>query len=167
MFLHGGWFHIIGNMWFLYIFGRTVENSMGHIRFMIFYFLAGILANITYFLIDIHSKIPEFGASGAIAGVMGAYILMFPRARILTLIFIFFFPWFVELPALVFIGYWFLIQLVAGTLTLASPISQGGTAWWAHVGGFVSGMVMLPLFRRPSRRKNYPAETYHVDGRGY
>jgi len=136
---------------------------MGHVRFMIFYFLAGILANITYFVIDIHSKIPEFGASGAIAGVMGAYILMFPRARILTLIFIFFFPWFVELPAFVFIGYWFLIQLVAGTLTLASPISQGGTAWWAHVGGFVSGMVMLPLFRKPSRRKSYPDETYHLN----
>jgi membrane associated rhomboid family serine protease len=164
MFLHGGWFHIIGNMWFLYIFGGTVEDSMGHIRFLIFYFLAGILASVTYFLIDIHSKIPEFGASGAIAGVMGAYILMFPKARILTLILIFFFPWFVELPALVFIGYWFLIQLVSGTLTMASPVSQGGIAWWAHVGGFVSGMVMLPLFRRPPRRDNYPDETYRLDG---
>jgi membrane associated rhomboid family serine protease len=148
MFLHAGWFHIIGNMWFLYIFGRTVEDHMGHIRFMIFYILAGILASITYFMIDIHSRIPEFGASGAIAGVMGAYILMFPRAKILTLILILFFPWVVELPALVFIGYWFLIQLVSGTLTLASPTSQGGIAWWAHVGGFVSGMVMVPLFRR-------------------
>jgi membrane associated rhomboid family serine protease len=148
MFLHAGWLHIIGNMWFLYIFGRTVEDQMGHIRFMIFYILAGILASITYFLIDIHSRIPEFGASGAIAGVMGAYILMFPRAKILTLILILFFPWLIELPALVFIGYWFLIQLVGGTLTLASPISQGGIAWWAHVGGFVFGMVMIPLFRR-------------------
>ena len=164
MFLHEGWLHIIGNMWFLFIFGRTVEDHMGHFRFMIFYLLAGVLASITYFLIDIHSRIPEFGASGAIAGVMGAYLLMFPRARILTLIPIFFFPWFVEVPALVFIGYWFLIQLVGGTLTLASPISQGGIAWWAHVGGFVSGMVMLPLFRRHSHRKRFPDETYRLDG---
>jgi len=164
MFLHAGWLHIIGNMWFLFIFGRTVEDHMGHFRFMIFYLLAGVLASITYFLIDIHSRIPEFGASGAIAGVMGAYLLMFPRARILTLIPIFFFPWFVEVPALVFIGYWFLIQLVGGTLTLASPISQGGIAWWAHVGGFVSGMVMLPLFRRHSHRKRFPDETYRLDG---
>lgn len=164
MFIHSGWLHIIGNMWFLFIFGRTVEDHMGRFRFMIFYILAGVLASITYFLIDIHSRIPEFGASGAIAGVMGAYLLMFPRAKILTLIPIFFFPWFVELPALVFIGYWFLIQVVGGTLTLASPISQGGIAWWAHVGGFVSGMVMVPLFRRPSHRKSFPDETYRLDG---
>jgi membrane associated rhomboid family serine protease len=148
MFIHSGWLHIIGNMWFLFIFGRTVEDHMGHIRFMIFYFLAGILAGVIYFLIDIHSRIPEIGASGAIAGVKGAYIVMFPRAKILTLILIFFFPLFIELSAFIFIGYWFFIQLVSGTLMLASPVSQGGIAWWAHVGGFVSGMVMVPLFRR-------------------
>jgi membrane associated rhomboid family serine protease len=148
MFIHSGWLHIIGNMWFLFIFGRTVEDHMGHIRFLIFYFIAGILAGVTYLLIDLHSRIPEIGASGAIAGVMGAYVVMFPRAKILTLILIFFFPLFIELSAFIFIGYWFFIQLVSGTLMLASPLSQGGIAWWAHVGGFVSGMVMVPLFRR-------------------
>jgi membrane associated rhomboid family serine protease len=160
MFLHGGWLHIIGNMWFLYIFGSTVEDGLGHLRFLILYFLAGIAASVLYFLIDIRSKIPEFGASGAIAGVMGAYIVMFPRARILTLILIFIFPIFVELSAFFYMGYWFFIQLVAGTLSFGSQ-QQGGIAWWAHVGGFLAGMMLVFLLRRQQRRKNYSDETYH------
>ena len=163
MFLHEGWLHIIGNMWFLYIFGSTVEDNLGHLRFLIFYLLAGIAAGVIFFLFDIHSKIPEFGASGAIAGVMGAYLMMFPRARILTLIPIFFLPLFVELSAFFYIGYWFLIQLFAGTLSYASHGSQGGVAWWAHVGGFVAGIVLLLFFRKKERspRKAYPDEQYH------
>ncbi len=163
MFLHGGWLHILGNMWFLYLFGSTVEDNLGHLRFLIFYFLVGIAAGALFFLLDIHSKIPEFGAAGAIAGVMGAYIVMFPKARILTLVPIFFFPLFFELSAFFFIGYWFLIQLFAGTLSFASHGSQGGVAWWAHVGGFVAGIVFLLIFgkRERSPRKLYPDERYY------
>ena len=160
MFLHGGWLHIIGNMWFLYLFGSTVEDRLGHFRFLIFYLLAGLGAGLIYFVIDIHSRIPEFGASGAIAGVMGAYIVLFPRARILTMILIVFFPFFVELSAFFFIGYWFLIQLFAGTISFASQATQGGVAWWAHVGGFVAGIALLPLFKKHGPRKGYPDEAY-------
>jgi membrane associated rhomboid family serine protease len=162
MFLHGGWLHIIGNMWFLHLFGSTVEDRMGHIRFLIFYLLTGLAANIIFFVLDIHSTIPEFGASGAIAGVMGAYIVMFPQARILTLIPIFLFPFLVTLPAFLYIGFWFLIQLFSGTLSFASR-ETGGVAWWAHVGGFMAGIVLLPFFRKKDRsyRKSYPDETYH------
>ncbi len=162
MFLHGGWLHIIGNMWFLYLFGSRVEEHMGHARFLVFYLLAGIAASAAYFAIDIHSKIPEFGASGAIAGVMGAYMVMFPKARILTLIPIFFLPFFIQVSAFVYVGYWFLLQIVSGTLSFASQSSQGGVAWWAHVGGFAAGILLLPFFRRKGRsyRKFYPDETY-------
>jgi membrane associated rhomboid family serine protease len=163
MFLHGGWLHILGNMWFLYLFGSRVEDQMGHIRFLVFYFFAGIAANLIYFLVDVHSTIPEFGASGAIAGIMGAYIVMFPRARILTLIPIFFFPFFVELSAFFYIGYWFILQLFSGTLSLTFHDAQGGIAWWAHIGGFIVGIVLLPFLRRKehSYRESYPDETYH------
>jgi membrane associated rhomboid family serine protease len=160
MFLHAGWLHIIGNMWFLYVFGSTVEDRLGHVRFLIFYLLAGAGASLIYYLIDIHSQIPEFGASGAIAGVMGAYIVLFPRARIFTMILIFIFPFFVELSAFFYIGYWFLIQLFAGTISFAAQPTQGGVAWWAHVGGFVAGIALLPLFRRHAHRKSYPDEVY-------
>ena len=161
MFLPAGWLHIIGNMWFLYVFGGTVEDRLGHVRFLFFYLLAGLGASLIYFLIDIHSQVPEFGASGAIAGVMGAYIVLFPRARIFTMILIFFFPFFVELSAFFYIGYWFLIQLFAGTISFAAQATQGGVAWWAHVGGFVAGIVLVLLFRRRAHRKSYPDEVYH------
>lgn len=166
MFLHAGWLHIVGNMWFLHLFGSTVEDRMGHIRFLIFYLLTGLAANIIFFMLDIHSTIPEFGASGAIAGVMGAYIVMFPKARILTLIPIFLFPLLVTLPAFLYLGFWFLIQLFSGTLSFASR-ETGGVAWWAHVGGFVTGMVLLPFFRRKelSYRKLFPDEAYHYINR--
>ena len=163
MFLHGGWLHILGNMWFLYLFGSRVEDQMGHIRFLIFYLLSGIAASAISFVVDIHSTIPEFGASGAIAGVMGAYILMFPKARILTVIPIFFFPFLVEISAFFYIGYWFVLQLFSGTLSFAFHSTQGGIAWWAHIGGFIVGIVLLPFFRKKeySHRKFYPDETYH------
>jgi membrane associated rhomboid family serine protease len=160
MFLHGGWLHILGNMWFLYLFGRTVEDRMGHLRFLIFYLLCGIAANIAYFMLDLRSAVPEFGASGAIAGVMGAYVVLFPTARILTLVPIFIFPWLVEIPALFFVGYWFLLQVFSGTLSFASQGSSGGVAWWGHVGGFLAGVLFLFMFRRHPHRKQYPDETY-------
>ncbi len=162
MFLHAGWLHIIGNMWFLHLFGRGVEDRMGHTRFLIFYLLTGLLANVLFFILDMRSVIPEFGASGAIAGVMGAYIVMYPRARILTLIPIFLFPLFVYLPAFFYLGFWFLIQLFSGTLSFASS-GTGGVAWWAHVGGFLAGMALVPLFRNRghSYREPSPDEAYH------
>ena len=162
MFLHGGWLHIIGNMWFLYLFGSRVEDRMSHGRFLIFYLLSGVIANVFYFIVDVHSTIPEFGASGAIAGVMGAYIVMFPKAKILTAILILFFPLLVELSAFFYIGYWFILQLFSGTLSFASHSPQGGVAWWAHVGGFMAGIVLLPFFRKKDRsyRKTYPDEIY-------
>ena len=162
MFLHGGWLHILGNMWFLHLFGSRVEDQLGHFRFVIFYFLSGIAANAVNFVVDIHSTIPEFGASGAIAGVMGAYIVMFPRARILTLIPIFFYPFFVELSAFFYIGYWFVLQLFSGTVSLTFDSAQGGVAWWAHIGGFVLGIALLPFLRKKDRsyRRGYPDETY-------
>ena len=167
MFLHGGWLHIIGNMWFLHLFGSTVEDRMGHGRFLLFYLLSGIASSVIYFTADIHSTIPAFGASGAIAGVMGAYIVMFPKAKILTLIPIFFFPLFVELSAFVYIGFWFLLQLFSGTLSFASPAIGGGIAWWGHIGGFIAGIALLPFFRRKlsSYRRSYPDETYHYINR--
>jgi membrane associated rhomboid family serine protease len=163
MFLHAGWLHIIGNMWFLYLFGRSVEERMGHLRFLVFYLISGIAASLTFFILDIHSTVPELGASGAIAGVMGAYLVLFPTARIIAVFPIFFFPFFFELPAFVYIGFWFLLQLFSGALSSGSLEAEGGVAWWAHVGGFVAGMVLLPLFKKrghPSR-KTYPDERYH------
>jgi len=163
MFLHGGWLHIIGNMWFLHLFGSRVEDQMGHIRFLVFYLLSGIAANVSNFFVNIHSTIPELGASGAISGVMGAYIVMFPRARILTLIPIFIYPFFIEISAFFYIGYWFILQLFSGTFSLAQHNAQGGVAYWAHVGGFIAGIVLLPILRKKERsyRKSYPDEIYH------
>ncbi len=163
MFLHGGWVHIIGNMWFLYLFGSGVEDRLGHGRFLIFYLLSGIAASVIYYVFAIHTKVPVMGASGAIAGVMGAYLVTFPRAKILTMILIVFFPIFVELSAFFYIGFWFLLQLFSGTLSLASQATEGGVAWWGHVGGFIAGVVLLPFFRskKVSNRKRYPDETYH------
>ena len=162
MFLHAGWLHIIGNMWFLHLFGSTVEDRMGHLRFLFFYLLSGLAANFIFFMVDPRSTIPEFGASGAIAGVMGAYLVMFPKAKILTLIPILFIPLFVNLPAFFFLGFWFLIQVFSGTLSVASHGTGGGVAWWAHIGGFATGMVLLPFFRnrKLSHRKPFPDETY-------
>ena len=151
MFLHGGWLHFLGNMWFLKIFGSKVEDRMGHCGFLGFYLLTGILASMFYIYFSPHSSMPVIGASGAIAGVMGAYYVLFPRARILTLIPIFIFPWFIELPAVFFLGWWFLLQLFSGTVAQVLPTAGGGVAWWGHIGGFVAGILLVPFFRKTSR----------------
>ncbi len=162
LFLHGGWLHVIGNMWFLWIFGDNVEDRMGHFRFLMFYVLSGVAAGLVHVYFNPGATVPAVGASGAIAGVMGAYLLLFPAARVVTLVPIFFFPVFVEIPAVFFIGLWFFLQLVSGTFALVSSQVAGGIAWWAHVGGFVSGMVLLPILRkrRRSYRRHYADEWY-------
>ncbi len=161
LFLHGGWLHILGNMWFLHLFGDNVEDRMGHLRFLIFYLLSGVMSNVINFIANIHSSLPEIGASGAISGVMGAYLIMFPKARIITLIPVLFFPLFVELSAFFYIGFWFILQVFSGTLSIGAPEGGGGVAWWAHIGGFVTGIVLLPFFRRKRfRRQGYPDEAY-------
>ncbi len=149
MFLHGGWLHLIANMWALWLFGDNVEDALGHGRFLVFYLACGVVANIAQSAVDVLSTTPSLGASGAIAGVLGAYLLFYPTARVLTLIPIFIFPWFVELPAVVFLGLWFFAQLSGGLASLgtAGGSTGGGIAFWAHVGGFVSGLVLGPLLR--------------------
>jgi membrane associated rhomboid family serine protease len=156
MFLHGGWLHIIGNMWFLWIFGDNIEDILGHWKYLAFYLLCGIAAGLVYVVLTPDSPIPTIGASGAIAGVMGAYLVKFPRARILTLVFLFF-VFFVEVPASVLLIYWFFIQLISwvGTIGYSSVSQQGGVAFVAHVGGFLTGILLIYLFptRRPYGRR--------------
>jgi len=140
MFLHSGWLHIGGNMLFLWIFGDNVEDYFGHLPYLLFYFVCGIGADLLHIAFNFHSAIPALGASGAISGVMGAYIILYPRARVLTLVIIFFLP----IPAFVILGYWFLIQFVEGVSSVGgSP--NGGVAWWAHIGGFLLGMLITVL----------------------
>ena len=148
MFLHGGFLHIIGNMWFLYIFGDNIEDRLGHIRYLFFYILCGVAAGLIHLLTNWGSKIPTIGASGAISGVMGAYLLLYPRSKILTLIPIFFFFQFLEIPAFIFLGFWLLIQLFSAGLT---PKNVGGVAFWAHIGGFIAGLLFVKIFDRIPR----------------
>ncbi|HVP47118.1 MAG TPA: rhomboid family intramembrane serine protease [Bryobacteraceae bacterium] len=146
MFLHGGWMHIIGNMWFLWIFGDNVEDAFGHVKYLIFYVLCGIAAGLTQVAFSAGSRLPMVGASGAIAGVMGAYLIKYPKARIVTLVFIFIFITTIEVPAALMLAYWFFIQFFSGVGTIGySHISQGGTAFFAHVGGFIAGMILVGL----------------------
>ncbi len=153
MFLHGGWLHLVGNMWYLWIFGDNVEDRMGHVRFLLFYLAAGLVAGLLHVFFNPASRVPTVGASGAIAGVLGAYLVAFPRARIITLVP--FFPFFqvMALPAVLMLGLWFVYQFFSGALSLAwSAAGGGGVAWWAHVGGFAFGAVVAGLFgsrRRP------------------
>jgi membrane associated rhomboid family serine protease len=164
MFLHGGWLHFLSNIWILFIFGDNVEDRLGSFRYLLFYLLGGIAAGALQTYMSPGSNIPAIGASGAIAAVMGAYFLFYPRARVITLIPIFIIPWFVEIPAIVFLGFWFISQLYSGvlSLTMASGQAAGGIAWWAHIGGFVFGLIfVLPLLRRRRRpRHPYPDEYY-------
>ena len=150
MFLHGGWMHLIGNMLFLYVFGDNIEDRLGHGRFILFYLLAGAAAAATQVAANPGSGAPMIGASGAIAGVLGAYVLLYPRARILTLLPLFIFFQLLELPAYLFLGLWFLLQVVSGILSLGIGGDAGGVAWWAHIGGFVAGALLLPLARKPA-----------------
>jgi membrane associated rhomboid family serine protease len=158
MFLHGGWMHIIGNMWFLWIFGDNVEDVMGHAKYLLFYLLCGVAAGVTHIFFNPQSSVPTVGASGAIAGIMGAYMIKFPRSRIVTLVFILFFITTVEVPAVLMLLYWFFIQFFSGVGEVGySRVSQGGVAFFAHVGGFVAGMILVNMLatRRPySRRRD-------------
>ena len=148
MFLHGGWMHVIGNMWYLWIFGDNVEDRLGHGRFIVFYLLCGTLAALGQIATDPGSMLPTIGASGAIAGVMGAYFVLYPRSRVLTLIMLIIFWEVIELPAVVLLGFWFVMQLFsAGTIATAST-GGGGVAFAAHVAGFVVGMIVGLVFRR-------------------
>lgn len=143
MFLHGGFWHILGNMWFLYIFGDNVEDHLGHFRYLAFYLLCGWASGITHLLFNLTSQMPTIGASGAIAGVMGAYFILYPRSRILTFVPLLFIPYFFEIPAAFYLGLWFLFQFLSAA---ASGSGGGGIAWWAHIGGFVFGILFLKLF---------------------
>jgi membrane associated rhomboid family serine protease len=147
MFLHGGWLHLIGNMWFLWVFGSHIEDAIGPAKFLIFYLLSGIASAIVQFLTSFGSAIPTIGASGAIAGVMGAFLVLYPRVRVVTLVFIIVFITTIELPAALMLIYWFAIQVLSGVSSFASiSQSSGGVAWFAHVGGFLFGLLLIKLF---------------------
>lgn len=156
-FLHGGWLHILSNMWTLWIFGKNVEDALGHLRYGVFYLLCGVLAGLAQLLAQPHSHVPSLGASGAIAGVLGAYFLLYPKARVVLLVPLFWVPYFFEVPAVLYLGLWFVSQLFNGTLALAGPAEAGGIAFWAHVGGFAAGMLLCGLFVR-RRRSLQPGE---------
>jgi membrane associated rhomboid family serine protease len=145
MFLHGGFWHLLGNMWSLYIFGDNVEDRLGPLRYLVFYLLSGWASGLFHLFLNWQSQIPTIGASGAIAGVMGAYLILFPRSRILTLIPILFIPYFIEIPAYFFLGIWFFLQFLGAA---GSGAQGGGIAWWAHVGGFVAGVILVKILQR-------------------
>jgi membrane associated rhomboid family serine protease len=155
MFLHGSWLHVIGNMWFLWIFGDNVEDYLGHFKYLLFYLLSGVAAALAQVVLTPHSIVPTVGASGAIAGVLGAYFVLYPRARVLTWFFIFF----LQVPAWVMLGYWFVMQFLSGAATSLAYAgnSSGGIAFWAHVGGFIAGVVMIKIFPERPRRYRYGA----------
>ncbi|HEX3000178.1 MAG TPA: rhomboid family intramembrane serine protease, partial [Armatimonadota bacterium] len=144
MFIHGGWMHILFNMWYLFIFGDNVEDRMGHGRFLLFYLLGGVVAGISHILLNWGSPVPSIGASGAIAAVLGAYLVLFPRAKVLTVVFLFFL-WVTELPAIIVLGFWFVGQLFSGLGSLG-VVQNTGVAYWAHIGGFLFGVLTVSLF---------------------
>jgi membrane associated rhomboid family serine protease len=149
MFLHGGWLHIVGNMLYLWIFGDNVEDRMGHPGYLIFYIICGMASGLVQILIAPASRLPIVGASGAIAGVMGAYLLLYPFARVVTLFFFFIFIEVVHIPAFFFLGFWFILQFFSGSFSLAGQ--EGGVAWWAHIGGFLCGLIMVVPFTRKKK----------------
>jgi len=159
MFLHGGWLHLILNMWTLWLFGPAVEDRLGPGRYLCFYVASGVFASVTHAVFNPTSVIPALGASGAIAGVLGCFVRLFPHARLVVFIPILFFPLFFEVPAAVFAGLWFLTQILHGTAELFMPSAGGGIAWWAHSGGFVAGFVLTPLLQQSKRRHR----TYYAD----
>jgi len=145
MFLHGGFWHLLGNMWSLYIFGDNIEDRLGPLRYLLFYLLCGLTSGLTHLIFNLSSNAPTIGASGAIAGVMGAYFILYPRSKILTLIPIIFIPYFIEIPAFFFLGIWLFFQLLNAA---GSNAGAGGIAWWAHIGGFIFGILILKLLDR-------------------
>jgi membrane associated rhomboid family serine protease len=162
MFMHGGWMHIIGNMLYLWVFGDNIEDNFGHLKFVIFYLVCGVIASFAQIMIDPDSPIPSLGASGAIAGVLGSYLIMFPRNRIRNIVALGFIWTTVELPAIVVLGFWIVLQIISQyTASIASAQSSGGVAYMAHIGGFVAGGVLSVLFR--NRRP--PAPSYNYDYR--
>ncbi|MGA8441316.1 MAG: rhomboid family intramembrane serine protease [Candidatus Sulfotelmatobacter sp.] len=152
LFLHGSWMHVIGNMWFLYIFSDNVEDYLGHFKYLVFYLLTGVIAMGTHVAMNLHSTAPAVGASGAIAGVLGAYFILYPKARVLTWFFIFV----LWVPAWIILGYWFVLNFLSGTATALAVRGQnmGGVAFWAHVGGFISGALLVKVFGE--RQLRYP-----------
>jgi|ERR1700722_1938920 len=155
LFLHGSWMHVIGNMWFLYIFGDNVEDYLGHFKYLVFYLVTGVLAMGTHVVVNLQSTAPALGASGAIAGVLGAYFVLYPRARVLTWFFVFV----LWVPAWIILGYWFVLNFLSGTAT-ALAVQQrgsmgGGVAFWAHVGGFISGALLVKVFGEREMRHPY------------
>lgn len=154
IFLHGGWMHVIGNMWFLWVFGDNVEDRLGHLRYLLFYLASGVGAGVMHTLFDWGSNVPALGASGAISGVMGAYLVLFPRSRVVTLVPLIFFFFTVQLPAFIFLGYWFVLQFINGMGALGQR-GMGGVAWWAHIGGFVIGVVLAKALPRKRVRVMY------------
>jgi membrane associated rhomboid family serine protease len=155
MFLHGSWLHVIGNMWFLWIFGDNIEDYLGHFTYLLFYLVSGFAAAVAHILVNAGSNVPSVGASGAIAGVMGAYFVLYPRARVLM-----WFPpiFFFHLPAWLVLGYWFFVQFMSGAATSIAETSQsGGIAFWAHVGGFVAGVVLIKVLPERPQRYRYAA----------
>jgi membrane associated rhomboid family serine protease len=157
MFIHGGWLHILGNMWFLWVFGRGIEDILGHAKFLFFYLACGLAAGIIHVLVNANSPVPTVGASGAIAGVMGAYLIKFPRARIVTLVPIIIFITTVDIPAAFLLLYWFAIQFFSGVGSVGySQASSGDVAWFAHIGGFLAGMGLVLLMPTRQRRPQYP-----------
>jgi len=146
MFLHGGWLHLIGNMWYLWIFGDNIEEAMGRVRYLAFYLICGLLASVSHVLSSPDSILPSIGASGAISGVLGAYVLLYPRARVLVLIPLGFFTRLMYIPAAFVLGFWFVLQLLSGSLGGAQD--GGGVAFWAHIGGFIAGMLLVGIFKR-------------------
>jgi membrane associated rhomboid family serine protease len=146
MFLHGGWMHLIGNMLYLWIFGDNVEDAMGHTRFIVFYVVCGIAAALAQALPDPSSTVPMIGASGAISGVLGAYLLLFPRTHVLVFLPLGVFSRLIHLPALLVLGFWFVLQIISSAM--ASDETGGGVAWGAHIGGFVAGMILIPIFKK-------------------
>ena len=160
MFLHGGWLHIISNMLYLWIFGDNVEDRMGPFGYLIFYLMCGIASGLVQLFVSPASRIPIVGASGAIAGVMGAYLLLYPYGRVVTLIFIFFFVQVVQIPAFFFLVFWFMLQFFSGAASMAGQ--EGGVAWWAHVGGFLCGLLMVyPFTRRKKASRRWVPQKRH------
>ena len=154
MFLHGGWMHFLGNMLYLWIFGDNVEDRMGHGRYVVFYLICGGIAALIQTFVQPASRVPMVGASGAIAGVLGAYFVMFPHSRVLTLLPIFIFWQIIEVPAIILLGLWIVFQVVSGVGSLGvATADAGGVAFWAHIGGFVAGMALVFVFRRPERQQ--------------
>lgn len=155
MFLHGGWLHIIGNMWFLWVFGSHIEDALGSGKFLIFYLMSGVISAMVQFGVNLGSPVPTIGASGAIAGVMGAFLILYPRVRVVTLIFVFVFFTTVELPAAFMLIYWFGLQLLSGLGSMSSITQAQGIAWFAHVGGFVAGALLAKVFGQTRSRLIY------------